>query len=232
MKYALLFIVLGFACAYLAFTYDNLFIRIITASSAIAFFGVGLGYAGLGPGVFLKRPDGRLNLISYILFWPYHLLNVFGMLGFHRAGKENTFDRIDENVYLGCHLGRCNDEKFAKLGIVSVLDLTCEFGEVPALRQLSYYCIPLLDTHAPTVEQLKAGTDWIQKEAARGPVYVHCALGHGRSATFVAAFLLHSGKARTAQEAVDRVAALRPKIGLSASQMAALKQLESATKTR
>jgi len=227
MKYATLFILLSCTCVFLATSAENLLIRFVAGSSAIAFAGVGLGYGFLGAKVFLKKDNGQLSFISYILYWPYHLLNSLSLFGFRHSGKENAYDKIDENIYLGCRLSPRDAGAMAQLGIQSVLDLTCEFSEVPALRGLAYRCIPVLDTCAPTLDQLTAGAAWIQQQAAKGPVYVHCALGHGRSATFVAAYLLMSGKSHTTQEAVDKTAALRPKIGLSKSQTALLQQLES-----
>ena len=227
MKYAVVFILFGLTCAFYAATSQVLAVRLIAASFAIAFSGVGLAYAFVGHRAFLKKPSGQLSLLSYVLYWPYHFLNWFSLLGFRRGGKENAFDKIDENVYLGCRLGNSDKQDIEKLGIKSVLDLTCEFSEIPVLRQLSYRCIPVLDTRAPSFESLKAGAEWIKAESAKGPVYVHCALGHGRSATFVAAYLLLSGKARTAQEAIDKIEILRPRIGLHPEQVALLEEMST-----
>ena len=107
--------------------------------------------------------------------------------------------------------------------IVSTLDLTAEFSELAFVRALDgYKCLPVLDTEAPSMEQLRSGSDWIAGRIEAGPVYVHCALGHGRSATMVAAFLMRSGRAPSAEGAVEMVARQRPKIGLHPRQFAAL----------
>jgi protein-tyrosine phosphatase len=56
---------------------------------------------------------------------------------------------------------------------------------------------------APDTLQIQQGVEWAQQQLADGqPVYIHCAHGHGRSATVMAALLIASGKARTAGEAV------------------------------
>lgn len=225
MKYAVVFILFGLTSAFYAATSPLLAVRFIAASCAVAFSFVGLAYAFIGHRAFLKRPNGQLSPLSYLLYWPYHLLNGLSLLGFRRSGKESAFDKMDENVYLGCRLGSGDRQTIAGLGIASVLDVTCEFSEIPALRRLSYRCIPVLDTRAPSLEQLKAGAEWIRQESARGPVYVHCALGHGRSATFVAAYLLLTGKARTPREAMDKIKALRPGVGLHPDQVALLEQM-------
>ena len=222
MKYAIVFVTFGLTCAWLAVTWQVLAARILAATCALAFSGVGLAYAFLGPRAFLKKSNGQLRILSYVFYAPYHLLNWFSLAAFRRAGRENAFDEIDEDVFLGCRLGAGDSAAIEKLGIKSVLDLTCEFSETPALRQISYQCIPILDTRAPSLEALQNGARWIEMQVAHGPVYVHCALGHGRSATFVAAYLLLSKKARTPQEAIDKIKVLRPKIGLHPEQFALL----------
>lgn len=154
-------------------------------------------------------------------------MNGISLWGFRRAGKENAFDKINENLYLGCRLGRRDEAAIGQLGLKSVLDLTCEFGELPLLRGLSYRCIPILDTRAPSLEALRDGAEWVRAEAAKGPVYVHCALGHGRSAIFVAAYLLLTDKATTAAEAVGTLQQLRPRVGLHAEQVRLLERMAS-----
>ncbi|HEX8834778.1 MAG TPA: dual specificity protein phosphatase family protein [Abditibacteriaceae bacterium] len=227
MKYAVVFILFGFTCAFYAATSQVLAVRIMAASFAVAFSGVGLAYAFIGHRAFLKKLNGQLSFLSYVLYWPYHLLNWLSLRGFRRRGRENAFDKIDENVYLGCRLSNNDKGDIEKLGIKSVLDLTCEFSEIPALRQLSYRCIPIPDTRAPSLELLKSGAEWIHEESLAGPVYVHCALGHGRSAMFVAAYLLFSGKALTAQEALDKIKIIRPRIGLHPEQVALLEKMSA-----
>jgi protein-tyrosine phosphatase len=225
MKYAVVFILFGFTCAFYAATSQAPALRLFFVSLAVAFSGVGLAFAFVGHRAFLKKPNGKLGFLSYVLYWPYHLLNWFSLLCFRRGGNENAFDKIDDNVYLGCRLSQNDKEEIERVGIKSVLDLTCEFSEIPLLRQMSYRCIPVLDTRAPSLELLENGAQWINEESAKGPVYVHCALGHGRSATFVAAYLLLSGKARTPQEAIDKIKILRPKIGLHPEQVALLEKM-------
>lgn len=225
MKYAVVFTLFGLTCAFYALTSHFWALKIVAACFAIAFGGVGLAYAFIGPRAFLKKPNGQLSWLSYVLYWPYHLLNAWGLSTARRSNNENAFDQIDDNVYLGYRLSPRDQNEIEKRGFKSVLDLTCEFSEIPSLRGLSYRCIPLLDTYAPSLELLRTGAQWIQVEAAQGPVYVHCAMGHGRSATFVAAYLLLSSKAQTPQEAVEQIQKLRPKIGLHPAQMLRLEEL-------
>jgi hypothetical protein len=56
---------------------------------------------------------------------------------------------------------------------------------------------------APNTQQIQEGVEWARQrlQEERG-VYIHCAHGHGRSATVMAALLMSLGKAGTAEEAV------------------------------
>ncbi len=224
MKYVIVFITFGLVCAWLAMTWQVLAARLVAASFATAFCGVGLAYAFIGPRAFLKKSNGQLSILSTLFYAPYHLLNWLSLAAFRRAGHENAFDEIVDGVFLGCRLNASDHATIQKLDIKSVLDLTCEFSETPALRRLTYLCIPILDASAPSLKTLKSGAAWIESQVAHGPVYVHCALGHGRSATFVAAYLILAGKARTPREAIDKIKTLRPKVGLQPDQLALLEQ--------
>ena len=59
---------------------------------------------------------------------------------------------------------------------------------------------------------------FIRRARAEGPVLVHCALGHGRSATFVAAYLLAEGLAASLPEALDLLRRVWPGVRLSDAQ--------------
>lgn len=57
---------------------------------------------------------------------------------------------------------------------------------------------------APDTHQIQQGVDWAKEQlAAERSVYIHCAHGHGRSATVLAALLIATGQASTVEEAVE-----------------------------
>jgi protein-tyrosine phosphatase len=60
---------------------------------------------------------------------------------------------------------------------------------------------------------------WLTERAGEGPVYVHCALGHGRSATVVVAYLVATGRAATVQEGLASLRSKRPGVSLLAPQL-------------
>jgi len=116
-------------------------------------------------------------------------------------------------------------QQFISKGIKSTLDLSSEFGEVGFIRTgQNYLCIPLIDTTAPTFNQLDEAISWITARLLEGPVFVHCALGHGRSALVVAGFLLKQGIVNDVKEAVAFIKTKRPGIGLHPKQLAILEK--------
>lgn len=78
-----------------------------------------------------------------------------------------------------------------------------------------YLCIPILDALAPTVEQLEQAVSWIMTHLAHEGVFVHCALGHGRSIIIIAGFFLENGMVKNSNEAINLVKSKRKNLHLS-----------------
>lgn len=99
----------------------------------------------------------------------------------------------------------------------TVIDLTAEFP-VPrgVTEDREYICVPTLDTCMPKGQHLVEHVSRIR--ACRGPLYINCASGHGRSAALAAAILISRGVAGTLDEAERSIKAVRPGIGLSNAQ--------------
>ncbi|MFN8611298.1 MAG: dual specificity protein phosphatase family protein [Vulcanimicrobiota bacterium] len=169
---------------------------------------VGLAYARRTAGVFGKLPDGRLSWMHTLILAPYHILS---HLAAFLASRATAYHQVAPGLHLGRRLGEGAARRaIADLKLAAVLDLTAEFHEPTALRRLHYLNIPLLDKTAPTPAQLEAGVAFVREHHGQGrPVYVHCALGHGRSATFVLAYLGQSE---------EWLRAIRPGVGLTAEQ--------------
>jgi protein-tyrosine phosphatase len=137
----------------------------------------------------------------------------------HTRGQPRAHE-IADGVWLGrIPLRRELDES----GIVSVVDLTAEF---PFPRgEVIYRGVPMLDLLAPAPDQLHAAAAAIRQLEEARPTLVFCALGFSRSAAAVAAWLIESGKAASADQAVEVIRSRRPYIVLPASYCAALNQL-------
>lgn len=216
--YAATFLILAGACAVTAAGLP-LPGTILFGYAAGSFLLVAVAYAGLGSGLFLKRRDGRLRLASWLLFLPYHLLNRLSLALARWTSREPAFAEVRERLWIGRRLTTSEAQAGKWL---AVLDLAGEFGEVAALRTLpGYRSLPILDATAPTPEQLTDAVAWLRTALATGPVYVHCALGHGRTGTVVAAYLVSEGA--TVAEALALLRAARPGVRLNRTQLRALR---------
>ncbi|MCB9869878.1 MAG: phosphatase PAP2/dual specificity phosphatase family protein [Planctomycetes bacterium] len=177
---------------------------------ALALVLVAAGYAKLGPRVFRKYA-GYLSLPARFLLWPY-LLPLWTVRVWHWSREPEPFAAVTDGVLFG----RLPDAALAKrlrgAGVRAVLDLTAEHSETPALRGGDYLELPVLDLTTPEPAVLDRAVEFVERRATAesgAKVYVHCALGYERSATVVAAWLLHAGRCASVDEAVERVCAMR-----------------------
>lgn len=198
----------------------------LMVNTAITVMGVVLAFALKKPSFFLKKANGLLSPASYLIFWPYFMLNTITLVLFRVFSQENVLDEVFPNLYMGSKLYEIDYKLFVSLGIKSTLDLTSEFSETDFVRQKpNYLCLPVLDTSAPTLDQLEEAVEWISAHLLEGPVYVHCALGHGRSATVVAGFLIKNGRVNDVNEAIELLKTKRSGIDLHPKQLSVLKRL-------
>lgn len=194
----------------------------IFAHALLAFVAVTAAYAGFGPRVYGKSADtGRIPWVFWLALLPVHGLNALAFQLVRRLSDENVYDEVLPGIFLGRRVVR--GEESCLSGVAAVLDVTSEFQDTAPVRALPYKAIPVLDDGAPTSAQLQEGVAWLI--AAPRPAYVHCALGHGRSATFVAAFALATGAAADIASAEAALRAKRPGVRLNTAQRASLAAL-------
>jgi protein-tyrosine phosphatase len=97
-----------------------------------------------------------------------------------------------------------------------------EFSAAQGVERYVSRNIPILDLTAPEPPALATALSFIDDHVGARPVYVHCALGFSRSATVIAAWLVRTARAKTADEALRRLAALRPGVTWSRAHVAAI----------
>jgi protein-tyrosine phosphatase/membrane-associated phospholipid phosphatase len=177
---------------------------------------VSLNYALFGAAGFQKRADGSLGSASTWLLAPYLLGAWINSRLWTR--KHPQPDQVVEGIWLG----RVPTEQEAA-PFTAVLDLS---AELPVrLPGKIYRSLPLLDLVAPDTEACRQGAELIEQLHRQGPLLVCCALGYSRSATLVAAWLLHSGRATSVEQAVELIRTARPQIVLGEGQRLALQGL-------
>jgi hypothetical protein len=195
-------------------------LRIAMVWLSISLLVVGMAYLWQGPCVFLKTRQGSLHPASFLWLWPFYLLNELIFNSYRRLSGEPAYAEVLPGLYLGRRLWR---REIRALGRCDVLDLTCEMSENRSMRKSGrYLCLPVLDNGCPTLEQLCEGVAWLTERLPRGPVYVHCAAGHGRSATMVIAYLLSQYVVGSVEEGIAFLKARRPGVRLNTCQRAIL----------
>lgn len=138
------------------------------------------------------------------------------------------YNWIDETIAMGGVLRYTDLDKLKAEGIRAVVNLCHEFKDNEDKLKtfdMDYLWIPVIDYAPPTLDQIMRTIQWIEarvKENKR--VYVHCAVGAGRSATIVICWYIYQGL--TATEAVNFVKTRRPQILPSRSQLNRILEFE------
>jgi len=228
VRTTLRFAIIAGGFAWLMFRARSPIALAIFGHATLSFVVVTAGYAWLGPLVYAKSArTGLLPWLAWLALLPVHALNALAFGLVIRLSDEHPADEVLPGVLLGRRLARNEKVLLETWGARSVLDLTSEFQDPPFVRALAYRAIPVLDDAGPTSAQLHEGVAFLL--AAPKPVYVHCALGHGRSATFVAALALATGAVKDPASAVALLRTKRPGVRLSSGQRAALAAFTPAT---
>jgi protein-tyrosine phosphatase len=185
---------------------------------------VAFGYFRLGASIFRKE-DGRLPWSTRIALAPVLLGQHLSLVYYRRQCR--AWDTVVPGVLIGRLLSDAEAARAVQQGVAAVLDLTGEFTEATPFCAVNYRNIPVLDLTAPTQEQLSEAVTVMAREIKNGTVYVHCKIGYSRSAAVVGAFLLATGRAATAQDAIAMLRAVRPTLVVREEAVKALHQFES-----
>ena len=184
---------------------------------------VASGYFGVGPIIFRKR-EGKLPPSASFVLGPCLIGQYLSLLYYRRQSR--SWDEITPCVWIGGKLGRREAKSALRARVTSVLDLSAEFSETTLFRAVCYRNIPILDLTAPTQEQLREMGNFIAEQCKTGIVYVHCKIGYSRSASAVAAYLIMSGNASDAEEALAIIRRARPSIVIRPEVISALSEFE------
>jgi len=182
---------------------------------ALSFALVALCYAGIGPGGFQKRADGRHSLGSRLLLAPYRVGAWCNARWWTRGMPSSV--AITERVWLG-RLPLPWEADYARFQ--RIVDLAAELS----LRHPGTRAHPWLDLVVPAPAQLVDAAGSVQCAAKEGPVLVCCALGFSRSAAVVATWLCLHGGAPTVVEAIAALRRAQPRIVLHEAALDAIAQ--------
>jgi len=217
---------LGGLCLLYALAADGAISLLFRLNFTLALFGVAFAYWKRRPSTLMKRADGTFSRAGWALFWPYFLANELSLVVFRWVSDERCFDEIVPGLYQGSRLLPSDAAVLPKGRFRAVLDLAAELQEAAYLRGAEVYLsLPLLDATAPEPGQLERALAFIKENLPKGPVYVHCAMGHGRSGTVVAAHLLSEKLAEDSAAALELIREKRPGARFNAEQSAFLSSI-------
>jgi hypothetical protein len=190
-----------------------------------SFLAAALAYGGAGPRVIGKRPDGELPWWSLALNGPFLVLGLGSMRMVHIGAGEPPWTEVAPGILLGRRPTRRDVRAFRALGVKAVIDLCAELPSSRAMTgEEAYLLLPVLDSEAPSPEQLAAAVRWIDEHAGKGPLFVHCALGHSRSAMVIAAWRMAKGHAGGPDELEAELKQVRPSVMFTERQRDALRR--------
>lgn len=183
-----------------------------------------------------KRESGRMDPVRYCLGASYQL-GIQTKLYLERTyGDEPVYNEIIPTVYLGGWpsgveslpaILRSDSRRRTRATSrkkIAVIDVTCE---LPCkIRHVidAYHLVPVWDSHAPQVDQITRAVEWAIPYAQDDEyiLYIHCAHGHGRSATVLGAILIAMGVAQDVDGALECMKKHRPLVRLNSRQRDAL----------
>lgn len=181
---------------------------------------VAVCYARVGAGGFQKQADGTLSSASKGLFGPY-LLGAWINSRTWTAKAPHPQEIID-GVWLGRVPGR---GELDDTPVRAIVDLCAELPCAPQGR--SYLSLPSLDLLPPAPPTLLAAAQGIERLRGQGPVLVCCALGYSRSASAVAAWLVHTGRAADGEAAAALIRQVRPGVVLRQGHLDVLRAMQA-----
>ncbi|MGE8358533.1 phosphatase PAP2/dual specificity phosphatase family protein [Pseudomonas sp.] len=183
---------------------------------ALSLLLVALNYALFDARGFQKRADGRLSAASNWLLAPYLLGAWINSRAWTRRHPQP--DEVADGVWLGRIPAPGEGHSFAAIADLCA-ELPCK-AEGRVYRELA-----TLDLIAPSPQHCLDAAVAIEDLRQHGPVLVCCALGYSRSATAVAAWLLHTDRCTSVAEALDRLRQARPQVVLGEAHQRALQAL-------
>lgn len=154
--------------------------------------------------------------LQRVLDHSYRL--VFGLPALRRS-------KITPNLILG---GQHNSSaikimKRLKVSAVVNMRLTSLYEKALKDAKINYLNLPTPDLEAPTIQALKTGVGFIQKEIDNGGiVYIHCKHGEGRGPSMAIAYLL--SQKVTLEDAIELVKKVRTFIKVTPVQLERLKE--------
>jgi hypothetical protein len=184
----------------------------------------GLNSTGFEVEDILQR--GGWSPVVRAILLPYLALGVLVLFVSRWFDREGLLNPLAPGLSIGRLPFPFERAGLRAVGIDAVLNLCWEFPRLSGVDRepgLMTARIPILDGMPPTDRQFIEAVETVERWLAEGrSVLIHCAQGHGRTATIAAAVLVRLGLARDVREALALVKSARPLARPSSPQERAL----------
>ena len=191
----------------------------LLAWMALGFVMVSVSYFTETPKLLGKRQNGTLAPLTVALCMPVMLLNHALWWLMRRTRAEDPHNEVAPDIHVG---GLPRPEDLPE-DTQTIVDLTFEFTAHPEIRRhLGYRSFPMLDDGFPDPAEVEQIVSSLVDRP--GPMLIHCAAGHGRSATLAAAVAIARGHFESVDQAELEMKRARPRIHIQARQRARLNQ--------
>jgi diacylglycerol kinase family enzyme len=126
-----------------------------------------------------------------------------------RSGNPKyEYSRIAPHVYLGGAYRPSAYRQFKEWNVTGIVNMR-KRAALPAPEGFTVLQLKTRDWHAPPLDVLKEGVEFIEQQITNGGgTYVHCRQGEGRGPTMAAAYLVNKGL--TVDEALTHIQLCRP----------------------
>lgn len=178
-------------------------------------------YVRLGPHGWQKQADGRLSSAAKGLFGPYLVGAWLNSRLWTARHPQPTL--VIEGVWLGRIPGK---RDLSGSPVTAIVDLCAELPCYVGTR--AYESVPCLDLLPPSPATLREAALAIERfRHAEHEVLVCCALGYSRSASAVAAWLLHFGHAPNPEAAAALIRQAKPHVVLRQGHLDNLRRMQA-----
>jgi hypothetical protein len=194
---------------------------------ALVYAAIAIGYMGVGARVLGKRADGTRSPLVHAVMLPYIGVAWLIWRAVRRRKRIEPYDRIGPGILVSRRLYPHE----LPAGLALIVDFSAEFDEPRGVREAApYLATSVLDGALPRLGEYLELVDRLAM--VEGEMLLHCAAGHGRSATVAAGVLLRRGVVGTAEEAVAVLDHARPTADLSEHQREMVRAVSPRTHAR